>query len=327
MSSLIRNALASRSSNMIAFIIASLAGGVGKTTLAQILEDMVSLSNLQLAFIDGDPANAGYSIETKDPRSVKLRSIIDINGDGVAGYVEKIKTAGTEIVILDAGAAMTSMDSSVVDGFRDLCELLSAAGFTLVSFFPVSTNKGQSSRQIETLLQRLGRLGQVVLAGTDAAGTNNYPDWLQTMDPPRVAVPRFAPGFVDLRHRHLLPMSDFLRLPSAELSICQAVYANGCLSLARQSPLTEAVQGWDLSALDAISQRSSVPDWLAPTNAAEALTSVLQCEIAYEEQMAEVFHAARNDPSHQCHAAVNSHDSWRNAISAASERLKSGSAQ
>lgn len=316
-------ALLSATTSRLAVAVVSAAGGVGKSTISQCLECVATLAGKAVSIVDADPANAGHTIETADRRATKIRAIIDQERSamGVRGYVDQLVSRNCDVVIIDGGAALTSMDPAIVDGFRDTCEVLVEQGFPLVSLIPVVSSKGQSRTQVQTLLQRLGRLGEVAVALTDPLGTGHYPDWLAALEPAQLHVARLAPGFVDLRRREVTALSDFMRIADPEFTIAHAAWAQACVQLVSQPPLINHLASWDLSLLN--DKASRAPNSLAenPSSAADALTSVIETKKEYFAAQSRLYNAARHDVHHPAHHVVLARDAWFRSCDAASKRF------
>ena len=229
------------STKKLAFlVIASNAGGEGKTLLAALMKALWLLDDQPVHLICGDPGNRAAKVADESARTVGWGVQAIRAGDIVAS------TLGGH-VILDLGANTLASAREIVDLLPSLRASYASAGYRTMVLLPVSTNKTGAVEAIEALASNLTDFEQLfVEVNRDGSGT--YDKDLKSSNV--IRLDHLQPGF-QTYVREVGSLFKAVTTPLKGYEHASAYVAQWMRTFATQEPVRELVG--DIEALNTCS--------------------------------------------------------------------------
>lgn len=222
---------------LIFLVIASNAGGEGKTLLAALMKALWLLGDQPVQLICGDPGNRAAKVADESARTVGWGVQAMRASDIVAS------TAGQH-VILDLGANTLASAREIVDLLPALRAGYASAGYRTMVLLPVSTNKTGAVEAIKVLASNLTEFEQLfVEVNRDGSGT--YDKDLSAGNVIRVG--HLQPGFQTYVREVVGSLNNAVTDPQVGYEHASAYIAKWMRTFASQEPVRDLVG--DITAL------------------------------------------------------------------------------
>ena len=218
---------------LIFLLVATNAGGEGKTMIALVMEALWKLLNQPVELLDGDVGNHALKSTREDARTVGW-------GAKEAVIPQMLHLTQGCHSILDLGANTLASAREVVDLIPALELAYVQRGYRSIAFLPVSTNKAGAVGAIKDLESNILNFEKFFVE-VDRDGSGNFDGELNR--PNVIALGHLEPGFISAIRQHSSCIASFIMSPPREYELAARHVADWLRRFAIQPIVCEVLGG------------------------------------------------------------------------------------